>query len=98
MSGLSALSIKRPAADAADNPPRGPRVADTIDAPVTSPVHELQDQLQRLNAAEPYSPGAQVATKAPGWLRVSLPLGMSIILWAGILWATGALRMIGLMD
>lgn len=97
MSGLSALSIKRPAVDAADNASRGPRVADTIDAPVTSPVHEMHDQLLRLNAAEPAAQPPPGATKVPGWLRLSLPLGMSVILWAGILWATGALRAIGLV-
>ncbi len=98
MSGLSALSIKSPAVDPAYDPPRGPRVADTIDAPVTSPVHELQDQLQRLHAAQADAGRAHSAMAAPGWVRLSLPLGMSVALWAGILWATGVLRMIGVMD
>lgn len=97
MSGLPALSIELSAVSAGDHRVRGPRPADAIDAPVTSPVHELQDQLQRLNADSDGSTVHQPA-KAPGWVRLSLPLGVSVILWTVILWATGALRLVGKAD
>ncbi len=96
MSGLPALSIELPAACAADLTACGPRPADRVDAPVTSPVHKLQGQLQRLTAAEPDVAVADAGGTLPGWLRLTLPLGMSEFLWASILWATGALRAIGL--
>ncbi len=98
MSSLKALYIKMPALGADDIFAKGPRPADAVDAPVASPVHDLQVQLQRLNAAGSVEADPYDADLAPGWVRLTVPLGTSVALWAAILWATGTLRMVGLTD
>lgn len=100
MSRSRALSRDLPDPDAGDISIRGPRPADGIDVPVASPVHDLQHQLQRLgDASVPYDyteDERRASDKAPGWLRLSLPVAMSVVMWIGIFWASGVLRALGL--
>ncbi len=69
----------------------GPRVANHVDSPIASPVHMLQDKLQRMD--EPKGEGetayAYNVAKAPAWVRMALPVTLSIALWAGILYVVG---------
>lgn len=93
---MSVLQAQSPELDALigstpvinDKAARGLRVADTVDAPIASPVHMLQDQLQRLG--EDAASVAQVMDdKAPGWIRLALPVALSVALWSVILRVTG---------
>lgn len=65
------------------------RQADGSDACVESPVHQLQAELL-LNALPPRSmPLSElvIATHdemVPGWLRLALPVVLSLVLWAMI--------------
>lgn len=66
------------------------RQADVLDAPVESPVHQLQGELLRLNNV----PLSDLATtlhdeKLPGWLQITLPVVLSLVMWAVILRAVG---------
>lgn len=71
-----------------DKAAQGPRVADTVDAPIASPVHMLQNQLQRLG--EGTACVAQVRDdKVPGWMQLALPVALSVALWSVILRMTG---------
>ena len=69
----------------------GPRVANPVDTPIASPVHSLQDKLICFDELEAGSEVAYSfkAHKAPAWVRMALPVGLSIGLWAGILYAVG---------
>lgn len=67
---------------------RGPRVADTVDTPIASPVHMLQDQLQRLGE-DTAEAAIEMDEKAPGWMRLGLPVALSVALWSVILRVTG---------
>lgn len=67
---------------------RGPRVAETVDAPIASPVHRLQDQLQRLGEHTPDAANER-HERAPGWVRLALPVALSVALWSVILRVTG---------
>ncbi|CAH0496336.1 hypothetical protein [Novosphingobium sp. CECT 9465] len=72
---------------------RGPRIAADIDQPFGSPVHALQEQLQKIGdvngPAETAYPFAE--DKAPGWVRMGLPIALSVVLWTVILRVTGVL-------
>lgn len=76
-----------------DRAARGPRIAADIDQPFGSPVHALQEQLQRIGdldgPAETAYPFAE--DKAPGWVRMGLPIALSVVLWTVILRVTGLL-------
>ena len=76
-----------------DRPVKGPRAANHVDSPIASPVHMLQDKLQRLD--DPNDGGesayAYNVNKAPPWVRMALPVSLSIVLWAGILYAVGVI-------
>jgi hypothetical protein len=68
------------------------RQAGALDAPVESPVHQLQDELLRLNSV----PLSDLATTLrndalPGWLQLSLPVALSLVMWAVILRAFGVI-------
>jgi hypothetical protein len=80
----SSLAAARPAGN-------GPRVANPVDAPIASPVHSLQDKLIRFDELDAGSDVAYSfkAHKAPAWVRMALPVALSIGLWAGILYAAG---------
>lgn len=69
----------------------GPRVANPVDVPIASPVHSLQDKLTRFDELDAGSEVAYSfkAHKAPAWVRMALPVALSIGLWAGILYAVG---------
>lgn len=71
-------------------PVRQPRAADEVDVPVASPVHVLQEQLRCLGEGQ--SVGAIAEDKVPGWLRLALPVVVSVGLWAIIL------RIVGVID
>ena len=99
MSGLQSLSIDLPAYFADEPSVAGPRAAGSGEAPVASPVHDLQEQLARLNATPTSENDLEPRHgRLPGWLRLSLPLAMSLMLWAGILWASGVARAVGLSE
>lgn len=68
-----------------------PRVANPVDAPIASPVHSLQDKLIRFDELDAGSDVAYSfkAHKSPAWVRMAMPVGLSIGLWAGILYAVG---------
>lgn len=72
---------------------RGPRGAAEVDAPITSPVHAMHEQLLRFGETgsgdETSFPFAE--DKAPGWVRMGLPVGLSVVLWVVILRVTGLL-------
>lgn len=76
-----------------DKPANKLRAANHIDSPIASPVHMLQDKLQQLDEPNNGSESAYVyrATKAPAWVRMALPVTLSIALWAGILYVVGAI-------
>jgi hypothetical protein len=98
MSQPHALSVEVPVSAsgipvATDGVVKGPRVANPVDSPIASPVHILHDKLQQLDdlqntdeTAYAYSEG-----KAPAWVRMALPVSLSIALWAGILYAVGVI-------
>jgi hypothetical protein len=65
------------------------RLADDEAAPIESPVHALQRQLVRLQAGADESDSPR--RKAPGWVRVGMPLTLSIGLWLEIIQIIGAL-------
>jgi hypothetical protein len=99
MTGSHALSADFPfAADLDAVSGSGPRPAGTVDAPVLSPVHQLQDDLQRFHPADADSytgmtaDDAMLADKAPGWVRLMLPLTVSLGLWAVIFGVVGLVR------
>lgn len=72
---------------------RAPRAADEIDAPIGSPVHALQEQLRRFEAPLDdleYSASAR-SDKAPGWVRLTLPMVLSMALWALMLRGAGVI-------
>lgn len=94
MSGSQALSVNTPAL--AENNARlpGPRVAVEVDTPVRSPVHDLQGQLEQL---QDFSPDGghcsfDFGPRAPGWIRLTLPIGLSLGLWSVIFWIVALLR------
>ncbi len=74
-----------------DRSVNGPRVANHVDSPIASPVHMLQDKLQRMDEpkGEGESAHAYNVAKAPAWVRMALPVTLSIALWAGILYVVG---------
>jgi len=84
MSGLPVLSAERPSevAESIALTTTAPRPARREDAPVRSPVHQLQDELLagRFGQAEGDSP----PESASGWVRLALPLGLSVLLWTVI--------------
>lgn len=104
MTGLQALSAPFPLTADSDAALRGPRAADPAYAPVRSPVHQLQDQLHKQHAADFGTDGSaldafvqradfgQRADKAPGWMRLALPLLLTLVLWALIFWIMGTVR------
>lgn len=55
------------------------RLANELECPVESPVHALQRELGKLDALK--REDDSLANRAPGWLRIALPLAMSIGLW-----------------
>jgi hypothetical protein len=81
---LPSAAVARPAGN-------GPRVANPVDAPIASPVHSLQDKLIGFDELDAGSEMAYSfkAHKAPAWVRMALPVVLSIGLWAGILYAVG---------
>lgn len=56
---------------------------DGAESPVQSPVHRLQAELQRLESGPVQFDHATVK-KAPGWVRLMLPVAASSVMWAGI--------------
>lgn len=81
---LPSVAASRPAGN-------GLRVANPVDAPIASPVHSLQDKLISFDDLHASSEMAYSfkAHKAPAWVRMALPVALSIALWAGILYAAG---------
>lgn len=74
----------RPEIEAGNSPvsPASARLADDHDRFVASPVHDLQAQLWTLT-----DPSDEVAiTPYPAWARVSITLGVTLALWAPIIW------------
>lgn len=69
----------------------GPRPVSVLDMPVLSPVHRLQAQLDRQGdgLAETGAPGHRADERLPGWLRLTLPVVLSTILWSIILRISG---------
>lgn len=59
-----------------------PRLASGEEVPVESPVHALYQELARIDevAGEIDLP----EPKAPGWVRLTLPLALSFMLWISI--------------
>ncbi|WP_156451980.1 hypothetical protein [Novosphingobium sp. CCH12-A3] len=84
MSGSPVLSAKLPSGVAESVAPNiaVPRPARQEDAPVRSPVHQLQEELMagRFGQAEGDSP----TESASGWVRLGLPLALSVLLWTVI--------------
>jgi hypothetical protein len=74
-----------------DRSVNGPRMANHVDSPIASPVHMLQDKLQRMDEPKDVGESAYAynPTKAPAWVRMALPVSLSIALWAGILYVIG---------
>lgn len=68
----------------------GPREARAMDVPVHSPVHDLQHEILRAHEGGPASDSR--ADKAPGWVRLGLPVIVSLMLWAVII---GFIRALG---
>lgn len=66
-----------------------PRLADEAEAPVDSPVHALQRELARLQPV--VDGGDSQRRKASGWVRLGLPLVLSIGLWFVIIQIIGTL-------
>ncbi|MCX7284935.1 MAG: hypothetical protein NTX28_12970 [Novosphingobium sp.] len=85
MSAHSALSSPPPAQGKASkrHDRVAPRLASGEERPVQSPVHALQQELIRTDAVMRDSSGSSVQ-KAPGWVRLTLPLAASLALWAVI--------------
>ena len=75
-------------AQGATTPPVRPPIKEVtgLEQPVRSPVHVLQAELRRVERNGVIYDHAGVA-KAPGWLKLALPLGTSTVLWAAIIWA-----------
>lgn len=94
MTSSQALSAHFPTTADSEAARHGLRAADLIDSPVRWPVHQLQKLYQAdFDAGE--SEMAELAAradKAPGWMRLMLPLSLSIVLWAQIFWFVGMLR------
>lgn len=84
MSGSPVLSAKLPSGVAENIAPTlaVPRPARQEDAPVRSPVHQLQEELiaGRFGQTEGDSP----TESASGWVRLGLPLALSVLLWTVI--------------
>ncbi|WP_372730973.1 hypothetical protein [Novosphingobium sp.] len=98
MSQPHALSVEVPVSASklpvvTDKVVKGPRVANTVDSPIASPVHILQDKLQQLDEPKHGEETAYAynVAKAPAWVRMALPVSLSIALWAGILYVVGAI-------
>lgn len=87
MSRLQALSADLDFPEESVLPVRGLWAADGLDAPLGSPVHELHVQLQQLE--EPVDHRDIQSDKAPGWVRLTLPVIVSMALWTVILRITG---------
>lgn len=62
-----------------------PRPASGIEAPVPSPVHRLQAEIGAFGDMQ----DLESDQKLPGWMRVSFPVGASVLLWCGIAWMGG---------
>lgn len=81
MSGSPVLSAELPSGVAENIAPTlaVPRPARQEDAPVRSPVHQLQEELMagRFGQTEGDSP----TESASGWVRLGLPLALSVLLW-----------------
>lgn len=98
MTGSHALSAEYSVTGWRDASLNGPRSAEAVDAPVRSPVHELQDKLLTGQEAEYGSVVDHLGehagrnSKAPGWVRLSLPLLLSFGLWALIFWIVSLVR------
>lgn len=82
------VSNARPSAAAGRSAGNGPRVANPVDTPIASPVHSLQDKLIHFDERSELAYSFK-AHKAPAWVRMALPVALSIALWAGILYAVG---------
>lgn len=84
MSGTSALSSPPPIQRKAGKRQGHavPRLANGEEAPVDSPVHALQQELIQIESAQ--DGPALSEPKAPGWVRLTLPLVVSGVLWLGI--------------
>ena len=79
------------APEAAGHPSRhGLREARHVDAPVQSPVHALQHEIQRAHEAVAESDSRE--GKSPGWVRLGFPVVASMLLWTVII---GFIRMLG---
>lgn len=59
-----------------------PRLANGDEPPVESPVHALQQELNQIDKAWDKPDSSE--PKAPGWVRVMLPLVASVVLWTVI--------------
>ena len=66
-----------------------PRPVDAAQRPVDSPVHALQRELARLGPQQDLGDSGE--DKPPGWLRLALPLAMSMGLWFVIIRFIGAI-------
>ncbi|HQS70792.1 MAG: hypothetical protein B7Y36_13115 [Novosphingobium sp. 28-62-57] len=84
MSGTSALSssplLERKAGKLREH--AAPRLANGEETPIDSPVHALQQELIQIESAQ--DAAALSEPKAPGWVRLTLPLVVSGVLWLGI--------------
>lgn len=81
----SAPSQGRPDADGGR-----PRLAEGQERPVESPVHALHRELERLDRLQEAADQA-CGSRSPGWLRLALPLALSVVLWGAILRAVSLL-------
>lgn len=90
MSGTPALSpsLYTQRASCPDGEVLAPCAVDASQRPVDSPVHALQRELARLELQG--DAGDSGDDKLPGWLRLVLPLAMSIGLWFVIIRFIGA--------
>lgn len=86
MSGMPLLSADAPAdlAEAREGAIAVPRPAGPGDVPVQSPVHRLQSDLLAAGVLESDSLAETASEKAPGWVRLLLPVGVSLLLWSVI--------------
>ncbi|MGV3510816.1 MAG: hypothetical protein ACO1OX_02305 [Novosphingobium sp.] len=85
MAGLPLLSAELPP-ELCDDPPGnrvGPRPAGALDGPVHSPVHALQHEI--LAGWNGVDSADSRQDKAPGWVRLAVPVGSSIALWIVII-------------
>jgi len=62
-----------------------PRSANGGEIPVPSPVHRLQAEIAALGELQDLAR----EEKFPGWLRMAVPVGASVLLWGGIAWVAG---------